>query len=170
MFVSPLGLPISVIRFSDLTAALILADPGVPSFPVCNVTSCSWMNSGVESGRYDALSFRLRLFDMPLCTSCGCCSGFLWVSCWLVGGSVAVLVLRVVCVTADCCCSIGNEDFTTPVSGEAMWVAGSSLGVRDSCLIHVLPLFQVITRASLESLPRNVVFLRIPIQIRHSES
>ena len=39
------------IGFSDLTAALILADPGVPSFPVCNVTSCSWMSSGVESGR-----------------------------------------------------------------------------------------------------------------------
>ena len=81
-----------------------------------------------------------------------------------------MLVLRVVCVAAGCCCSIGHEYFTTPVSGRAMWVARPSLGVLDSCLIHVLPLFQVITRASLESFVRNAVFLRVPIQIRHSES
>ena len=51
IFVSPLGLFVGVVQSSDLTAAPLLAGPGLPSFPICKVACCSRVGSGVESSR-----------------------------------------------------------------------------------------------------------------------
>ena len=51
IFVSPLGLFVGVVQSSDLTVASLLADPGLPSFPIRKVAWCPRVGSGVGSSR-----------------------------------------------------------------------------------------------------------------------
>ena len=51
IFVSPLGLFVGVVQSSGLTVASLLADPGLPPFPIRKVACCSSLGTGVESSR-----------------------------------------------------------------------------------------------------------------------